>query len=85
MRLPADRYELYQLFCCVYIGLGLCCLACGVYLIYVNRMMGNPVIKGVGPIALILVVFGPARIVNSLWVMRNLRRQRAAKLERGGL
>ena len=74
MRMPA---ELYLLYCRLYVFIGLCSLTAGLYMFYVNHLIGKPAYQGLGPIAFILTLFGPVRIANSIWVMRNLRRKQS--------
>ena len=81
MKLPSDRAGLLAIWYWLYIGIGLCSLAAGLYLLYVIRQMGRAAPQGLGFIAFVLVLFGPIRIVNSVWVHSRNRKRSRSKVE----
>lgn len=75
MRLPSSRAGLYVFWCRLYIGLGFCSLGAGLYLLYIMRQMGRDSPEGLGFISFILILFGPLRIANSVWVLKSIRKR----------
>ena len=75
MRLPANRTELVTFWCWLYIGIGLCSLGAGLFVLYIMHQLGRQSPEGLGFIAFILILFGPLRILNSGWVLNRIRKQ----------
>jgi hypothetical protein len=75
MRMPANRTDLIRFWCMLYICIGLCSLAAGLYVLYVIHRMGRESPEGLGFIAFILILFGPLRIANSAWVLNGVRKR----------
>jgi hypothetical protein len=75
MKLSADRVGFYRFWCLLYIGIGLCSLAAGVWVLVIIRQMGREAPEGLGFIAFILILFGPLRIANSAWVLNSMRKR----------
>ena len=78
MNRPTGRAQLYVFWCWLYIVLGLCSLAAGIFLLVVGHRYGGPKgDSGLTVIALILVLFGLLRIGNAIYVLRNIYRRAA--------
>ena|SRR5580658_9768527 len=75
MRLPQGRFTVPILFWWLYAFLGACCLFAGLYLFYINHLLGKLPYQAMGPIAIILVLFGPIRIANSARMIYNLHKR----------
>ena len=82
MKLPSNRYELFVLFCRLYIGIGIVCLSVGLYMFYVNSLTGSPPYKMMGPIAFVLSIFGVLRIAVSLRALHYSKKKRQQSQQR---
>ena len=70
---PDGRRELLRLFSILYFGIGVCSLAAGFYLLYLNKLDHKTIFTSAGPIGLFLIAFGPIRMVLSVRTLARLR------------
>ena len=76
MRIGPQQRPVFVFWCWLYIVLGISCLLAGLFMLLAPSLLGTPADTGMRMIGIVCVVFGLARIGNSILVLRQLRQRR---------
>ena len=76
MKISHQQRPLFIFWCWLYLILGACCLIAGLALLLAPLLLRGPGDNGMRLIGLICVVFGLARMANSVVALRQMRRSR---------
>jgi len=74
MKIGPQQRPIFLFWCWLYMVLGACCLLAGLFLLLAPRFFGSTGDMGTRIIGLICVVFGIARMGNSVYALRRMRR-----------
>lgn len=76
MKIRQQQRPVFVIWCWLYLALGACCLIAGLFLLLAPLFLHNAGDNGLRLIGAICVIFGLARMGNSLYALGQLRRPR---------